>query len=82
LRQAIPAPSAYKAAAGRARVLHAGDDPVTGAATGEHLMQFVTGLDATAIITSTGGHFPGIGEDCRSLPDAVDLIRSILDNHS
>lgn len=68
-----------KAAAGRARVLHAGDDPVTGAATGDHVMQFVTGLAATAIITPSGGHFPSTGEDCRSLPDAVDLIRGILE---
>ncbi|MFJ4779520.1 RBBP9/YdeN family alpha/beta hydrolase [Streptomyces sp. NPDC088762] len=60
------------------RVLHAADDPVTGEATAEHVMRFVTELGAVARVTASGGHFPSTGESLRELPDAVRLIREVL----
>ncbi|MGE7388280.1 RBBP9/YdeN family alpha/beta hydrolase [Streptomyces sp. NPDC004126] len=67
-----------RAAARGFRVLHAADDPVTGAATPEHVMRFVTELGATATVTASGGHFPSTGESRLELPDAVRLIREVL----
>ncbi|MCY0932094.1 alpha/beta hydrolase [Streptomyces sp. H27-H1] len=60
------------------RVLHAADDPVTGEATGEHVLRFVRELGAQARVTASGGHFPNGGESQLELPDAVRLIREVL----
>ncbi|WP_460720904.1 RBBP9/YdeN family alpha/beta hydrolase [Nocardia heshunensis] len=60
------------------RILHAADDPVTGAATPDHIMRFVTELGATATVTPTGGHFPSTGETAVSLPEALRLVRETL----
>ncbi|MBT2450151.1 alpha/beta hydrolase [Streptomyces sp. ISL-43] len=60
------------------RVLHAADDPVTGAQTGEHVLRFVRELGAEARVTASGGHFPSTGESRLELPDAVRLIREVL----
>ncbi|UQX02749.1 alpha/beta fold hydrolase [Streptomyces sp. RerS4] len=60
------------------RVLHAADDPVTGAATSEHIMRFVTELGATATVTATGGHFPSTGDSRPRLPEAARLVRELL----
>ncbi|WP_035847670.1 RBBP9/YdeN family alpha/beta hydrolase [Kitasatospora azatica] len=60
------------------RVLHAVDDPVTGAATPEHIMRFVTELGATATVTPTGGHFPTSPAPLSELPEALRLVRSLL----
>lgn len=60
------------------RVLHAVDDPVTGEATGEHVVRFVRELGAEARVTASGGHFPSSGESRLELPDAVRLIREVL----
>lgn len=60
------------------RVLHAADDPVTGEATGEHVVRFVRELGAEARVTASGGHFPSTGESRLVLPDAVRLIREVL----
>ncbi|MFG2296850.1 RBBP9/YdeN family alpha/beta hydrolase [Streptomyces sp. NPDC048603] len=67
-----------RAAAREFRVLHAADDPVTGARTAEHVMRFVTELGATATVTASGGHFPSTGESRLELPEAVRLIREVL----
>ncbi|MFE3183886.1 RBBP9/YdeN family alpha/beta hydrolase [Streptomyces violascens] len=59
-------------------ILHAADDPVTGAATSEHIMKFVTELGATATVTATGGHFPSTSGTRLRLPEALRLIRTAL----
>ncbi|MEC3914390.1 RBBP9/YdeN family alpha/beta hydrolase [Nocardia sp. CDC160] len=60
------------------RILHAADDPVTAAATPDHIMKFVTELGATATVTPSGGHFPRTGETATELPEALRLIRETL----
>lgn len=67
-----------RAAARAFRVLHAADDPVTGARTGEHVMRFVTELGATATLTPSGGHFPSTGETRRELQEALRLVTELL----
>ncbi|MFD7321661.1 RBBP9/YdeN family alpha/beta hydrolase [Streptomyces sp. NPDC059875] len=60
------------------RILHAADDPVTGAATSEHIMRFVTELGATATVAATGGHFPSTGASRLQLPEAIRLVHDSL----
>ncbi|MFI1369434.1 RBBP9/YdeN family alpha/beta hydrolase [Streptomyces griseochromogenes] len=62
------------------RILHAADDPVTGAATGEHIMRFVTELGATATVTATDGHFPSTGASRLQLPEAIRLVNDSVPN--
>ncbi|MFE5797196.1 RBBP9/YdeN family alpha/beta hydrolase [Streptomyces sp. NPDC056503] len=59
-------------------VLHAADDPVTGAATPEHLMTFATDLGATVTLTPGGGHFPSTGDTRTELPEALRLVETAL----
>ncbi|WP_067720774.1 RBBP9/YdeN family alpha/beta hydrolase [Nocardia yamanashiensis] len=67
-----------RAAAKQFRILHAADDPVTGAATPDHIMKFVTELGATATVTATGGHFPTTPDTRTELPEAERLVREVL----
>lgn len=60
------------------RILHAANDPVTGAATGEHIMKFVTELGATATVPAEGGHFPSTDGTQQQLPEALRLVRDVL----
>ncbi|WP_051179592.1 RBBP9/YdeN family alpha/beta hydrolase [Nocardia concava] len=60
------------------RILHAANDPVTGAATPDHIMKFVTELGATATVTPEGGHFPSTGDTATELPEALRLVREVL----
>ncbi|MEV6770621.1 alpha/beta fold hydrolase [Nocardia sp. NPDC051030] len=66
-----------RAAAKNFRVLHAADDPVTAAATPEHIMRFVTELGAIATVTPTGGHFPTTPDQRLELPEALRLVREV-----
>lgn len=59
------------------RVLHAADDPVTGAATADHIMTFATRLGAEVTITPEGGHFPSVGESRTELSKGLRLIREL-----
>ncbi|WP_441245070.1 RBBP9/YdeN family alpha/beta hydrolase [Kitasatospora sp. McL0602] len=67
-----------RSAAPAVRVLHAADDPVTGAATPEHLMSFARDLGATVTLLPTGGHFPTTGTPLTELPQASRLVRELL----
>ena len=67
-----------RAAATSFRILHAADDPVTGAATSEHIMKFVTELGATATVPAEGGHFPSLGDTRTHLPEALRLVTELL----
>ncbi|WP_405486925.1 RBBP9/YdeN family alpha/beta hydrolase [Nocardia sp. NBC_00511] len=67
-----------RAAAESFRILHAADDPVTAAATPDHIMRFVTELGATATVTATGGHFPSTGAHALELPEAHRLVRDVM----
>ncbi|WP_267912963.1 alpha/beta hydrolase [Streptomyces sp. N35] len=60
------------------RILHAADDPVTGAATSEHIMKFVTELGATATVPAEGGHFPSTDGTRTQLPEALRLVQDAL----
>ncbi|WP_344668479.1 alpha/beta hydrolase [Catenulispora yoronensis] len=71
-----------RAAAGTVRALHAADDPVTGAATPQHIMDFATRLGAEVIVTPDGGHFPTVGESRTELRHALELVRSLAEGRS
>ncbi len=60
------------------RALHAVDDPVTGAATGDHLVSFAWNLGATVTLLPGGGHLPSTGDELTELPEAARLIRGLL----
>jgi len=66
-----------RAAARSRRVLHAADDPVTGAATPEHVMAFATDFGADVTLTPDGGHFPDREGTRTQLPYALDLVRAL-----
>lgn len=59
-------------------VLHAADDPVTGADTPAHVLTWIRDLHATATLTPAGGHFPSPGGTCPRLPEAVRLVLRCL----
>ncbi|MFE0649674.1 RBBP9/YdeN family alpha/beta hydrolase [Streptomyces sp. NPDC059534] len=65
-------------AAASFRILHAADDPVTGPATADHVMKFVTELGATATLSAIGGHFPSTDTTLTRLPEALRLITDLL----
>ncbi|MEU4066771.1 alpha/beta fold hydrolase [Streptomyces wedmorensis] len=60
------------------RILHAADDPVTGPATPDHIMKFVTELGATATVPAEGGHFPSTDTTLPRLPEALRLVTDVL----
>jgi predicted alpha/beta hydrolase family esterase len=62
----------------RVRVLHAADDPVTAAATPDHVTSFAVDLGATVTLLPDGGHLPSTGHQLTQLPHATRLIRDLL----
>ncbi|MBM9507458.1 RBBP9/YdeN family alpha/beta hydrolase [Actinacidiphila acididurans] len=67
-----------RAAVRGARVLHAVDDPVTGARVPEHMMIFAGKLGARVLLMPDGGHFPSHGSTRPELPEALRLVRELL----
>ena len=73
---------AIRSAARRFHALLAIDDPVMAPQPVDHLVELVTGLGATGILESAGGHFPTWTPDTppalTALPQAVRLVRDCL----
>ncbi|CAM5402221.1 hypothetical protein SAVIM338S_02024 [Streptomyces avidinii] len=61
------------------RVPRAADGPVAGEAAGVHVVRRVRELGSEARVTASGEHVPSSGGSRLVLPDAVRLIRGVLE---